>query len=499
MAHHVNNPAFNLKRHSFPSNKPVFIQEAEQHFYPNPGTDLNKDVAITFEIITPSYKFLHALDQPFFMEFEVKNQATETTLEGIIPAQKQTRVVDDLVYMPSAIGAGCLFDSASIEINGVKILEKNAYIGNNDYLYTSLNKFFSTHKDRINQIGRDTMIENSLNLDLGHQTGKTDYKTAFNAKLESELTSMDMKSKGAVESQISTFGFDSIPFLGFSNNCLNKIRGDLHSNDHGHAILPPGTKLTIKLFKSNPLYKKLIWNFKEDYFVKSSQQSPQATDTTDKIKKLRINIKSLYFRMRSYVSPKQSFIANELSHKNLCYSIDLVQEMDSTLLSNTKHTTNMFNIRRNTKLVYLFFMREHCLWPSDSKTPLPAWFTFPEYIENCQIKINDGLNLISSEGLSNIGGNEGNTSATAYAYYTYLKSRGFVDSTFESFFPRDGYSIKQAIVLDLSNQDLPELPTLKVDITWKNNSPQKYSIVLFTVGTGTLEIKPNHHVTVTHD
>ena len=500
----VNNPSFDLRKHPFPSCKPALIQESEQLFLPNPGTNLNDDAAITFEITTPTYTLLECLEQPFVLTFEIKRKVGET-YEYLIPSQKADRTEEDLVVMPSSLGGGCFFDSVSLEINGVKILEKNSYIGNNDYLYTSINKIFATSYDRTQQLNGGTILENSHDANLGLVAPETNYKKERCDAMETELANTDMGGKAIAVQQVTCFGFDSVPFLGYPNNCLQKIRDEAGTPKntppkiHGHTVLPPGTKLTIKLFKAKPIYKKLLWNFKEDVFVSSTMTSPSNDDKLDKIEKVVVDMKSLYFRMRGFASPQQQLVTNKLSMKSMYYPLDLVNEMDSALLSDTKHTTNIFNIRDNTKLIYIFFMREHCLWPSESKTPLPGWFTFPTGMETLQVKLNDGHNLVSMHGFKNLGGTDGNQSVSARAYYSYLKGRGFIDDPFFTFFPRVGYSLKQALVFDLSNQELGPLPTIRVDITWTNNSPKKYSIVMFTVGSGTLEIKPNHHVNMTYE
>ena len=484
-ANTTTNPSFDLKHHAFPDFKPTCTYIGEQHFKPLNTTNLNKDQDITFDIDVPEYMFLHPTENPFLMTYIIKDAEGNPITPGI-PAYRDKE--QNFLAMSSALGAGCFFDNVTIELNGVPLLSQTGdYVGPHDFLYTTANRLFSTKAERKALMGKDTLL---LNSDDWVTDGKKDKKSD---RQEGEMQNVDFVSAtpaGAVP-QVSCFGFDSVPFCGASNFCLNKLRKRSNEN----AILRPNSKLVIRLYKTQPFYKKLLWVFNENKFVNSKEKDFAYAEGDNTVGKYTLEIKSLVFRMRSIQSVKQEEIKAGLKHINMYYDVDTVHLNSATLLPNHGQTETKLLLQPDTKLVYLMFLRDHVLWPPHGKCTIPVvpWFVLPNEIVKMDITLDGGPIQFMADGMKNLSPGEISHSPSAVAYHHYLTEKGFVDYSFNEMFPRKNWAFNQLIVLDLTKQKLADRPVLRVAIQWKDTSPERMNVTAVGVKTNTVCIEPSLH------
>jgi len=486
------NPSFDLRHHPFTVPKPTCIFNGDTYFHPLGSTNLNNDVDITFEIEVPQHMFMHPAENPFIMRYVIE----DGNGAPVVPSTLANREENEILAMSSALGGGSFFDSVEIKLNDQPLLGQTGYIGNYDFLYTTINRLFSTEEDKIGCMGKDSLLLQTDDWVTANPTTKK------SDRQEAEIANCDFVNNAEATrvTQISAFGFDSVPFCGAKNFCMEKIRNRSIPN----AILRPGSKLSIRLFKSQPFYKKLLWKFNAKNFCLSSLPNVAGPtgwehgNAATPVDKLKLKITSLEFRMKSMISVKQEEIKRTLSTRNMYYDIDLVDFHSSSIIYNHALTETKVHLKPNTKLLYIGFVRDHVLYPpvNGLKTPVVPWFTFPSGLSKLLISIDGGPPLIKKDGLSDLYGLPGSQSQSAMSYHDYLTERNFTDYPFSVMFPRKDHPITQVIVLDLSDQPLSERPTLTVECEWKNSSPMKYNLITFGVRPSTICIEPGKFTTI---
>lgn len=420
---------------------------------PGPGTDFDKDKYVKFEITTADDEFISLPPLPFYMTYLAKQGTNLYTSHNILKNKKGVAqgYPPKLAYFPNTLGASCLFEEVSVTVNGYNLKEISDLKGY-QYLWQSLNRYFSTTDERVKMFGE----EMAQIIDKDSLRDWSDPSTELLANSKSLEFYTDQSAKTCC------FGFDGISLLGprcFANAKLH----NMSLSDWPPVILPPNTTLVIKLDKTPAPGLRI--EYPQDTFTYMTSKAEATTiesyDTKINIKALRIVYKS--FRLSG--PPLE-----RLRNASYAFRHEAVNYQQFSIIANTMYTPLKVLIPEKTKLVFICFVRTWQLYKyaATNKNQMGR-FTFPKHLKSvkCSLPGSDFLAFESGfEGL-----NEPCNHLSPKTYHQSLLDAKIVDCPYNSLFPDEKFSEKnlsyrQAIMLDLSQKNIKPMTPMNVGIVW---------------------------------
>jgi len=466
------------KNTAYKNIKPHVTNKIDKFVSPVAGTDFSTDRFLVFDVTMGPREFGVFKEFPFTLLYRFTAGDPPARVETFKVAQdamnSATRTVagdkaKKMFYMNNALGPSSLFSHMEASINGYDLNEKSN-LGTMQYLWQGLNRFFSTKAERTEKYG-ETMAS------LVDTDAKRDFLHPCPELLEN-LKSTHFPTDAKFRSEV--FGFDGASVFGSRCFAHAKLRG--HSaTETQNFVLPPGSNLIIKLFFTESFTDRL--EFYKD--MKNYITNVAAGGDTIESQALHMDIKDLRFAYKSHTIPEPHLLDKFNRGNFKCYSDNICHQQFHTPL-NQKHTPFKIEIPAKTKVVFIAFPKTWQLYrySAADKNQL-ARYVFPQNLKSVTCTLPGGEVLGFEGGFDNIG-DDTFQELGPRAYYQSLIEKRVIDCSYDDLFPEGPFgaqniSFRQAIMLDLTQKNIPEKTSMDLSCIWKPHSEADVSIVVFTV------------------
>ena len=474
---------------------------------PISGTDLNKDHVIQFEFVTMGGYWLLPED-PIFASYKVRftNQgAVAAPATGADSRTAVQKVAKSAYYDGTSLELACgahlnphlglagFFSGAEVTVNGETV--STADYGQN--FYQTLNRGFTSKKLRRRYTGSDAEL-----LPKGTETDMEKWPAGYKAG----IAMLDVGGATADDSNYigQRFSIDSAFLLSCPKNLtllsVNESKGIGSEAVQAYTLLKPGTKVCIKLFKTDPGGRNVgNYNSHTTTGGYSSSTDMGSTDSTSKKEimpkakyleaVLELSQLNIMYEVYNFVDTPKS-----IAGINIKYTKDSFRLQTQNLPSDQREVKKSFEISGNTKIAYIFFPWHFQLhFDPTTKKATEYMLDFPANLHNITVYLNsrpyrwtNGLT-----GLADLDTTKTNAASLAKPSYghsfanLYFKEQsklGILDNDFNEIFPKVGQRWKDVLVLEFTEDKLEKLNTLRIDCLFDQPySPAKRMIACMTV------------------
>ena len=354
-------------------------------------------------------------------------------------------------------------------------MTKHTELEGSGALYSHITRTFMTGEERTAQYGNNFFLNTSDKMtDTVMASASKDYKHAVNMA--------DFKSATDPNSIIVNGGYDGYFMLGQNrSSILNKLQGG--SALYENPLIPPNTRIHVRLYKQQPdLGGAVGRNTVDDVYFSSTEE------VAANYPKITVNLKEMVMGLETHQLDFMSSAKAEMqlaSKAVLKLYTDLVKISYSNLSKGVQVSHQSFNLPIGTKVAIVGFVQASQIWLNTTlRKHLSPRTTFPKDLEKLEFEL-DGNPVVFAGGLSGILGEKALQNSSAYEYYNYLRENRMTDEDFTTFFPPDGRSYTQMILLDLTSKQFNAPGQLTVRSHFKGaSSPENTYTFLCTIGQG---------------
>lgn len=497
--------------------RPVQTRIQNLKFVPITSGSANSKGVVEFEYTSGANEWFRLAPAPFFVDYQIaisnldKKDPPAAGTDGKIdykidpptvpigyPVTKdylyhdEVQVMSQTVkkghgcFLPPEMGFGCFYTHVEVYIDGMKIGDESDMMGQNK-VYQNFNRIYATPKARAktNQVVVDKNIKGRKTPKVvGVKTdGTTNSAEIKEVRSETQLLLGRLTATESYEDNLKLtdhFTLDgnfavSPPFC----NALSILRGTDASNENG--FLPPGTTITLRLHKRNPLYSMLQTfdgNF-EDMYEKNSAPAATKADKS----KTKLHIVNLSLMIESKILP-DAVSSRQLS-RTLNYPFNRIQMDIGNVDAGHQQMVVRSRVPAGAKAAFVTFMKEEHLWYNGhSKKSVTNFFHFPQNLQSLNFSLTDHGVVLSKGGLASLSKVDRNYSPELRNYYSNMISgKGLTDITFDEMFPKGSDKelepLTQSIFIDMQNYYISDHTRMEITSQYTGSlSPTNTKLVV---------------------
>jgi hypothetical protein len=468
--------------------KPYVDASCYRELDPVAGTNFDNDKFVVFALTTGPQEYIQIPESPFFMSYQLLNN--DTVYKPSIPMAKEAMTADDkaqIAYINSALSGSCFFSHTEITLNGYDFNE-NSNLGQLQYLYCGLNRFFSNKRDRQIMFGEN-------DAELVDRQSKRNF-----AKPSKELLCNLKSTEFTKNTDFKTlsFGFDGT-LLGPRNYINSCLKGKSVVNTP-RPFIPPNSKLLIKLFRTDYDFLRLDFCDTHDrYFTNQAM----AVDPRTYNAKLKINKLKLLYKSFKVTQPEMNLRFQKVAQN---YAFEMIKAFQFSVPVSQLSSDYKLLLPSHSKVLYLSFCKTHQIYPlsQPTKNQTPK-FVFPPFLESVEIELPGHETFGFANGYKGLGEGSYNHLGPR-EYYNFLLQNRIIDCEYESLFPCQDYtsdkSYMQALVLDLTQKKLSQDTTIDIRVKFRKptttaldpNPDKDWNLVFFSVQNGNLTRQGSKYV-----
>lgn len=371
-----------------------------------------------------------------------------TKAEFLYPKTK-----DGLLYfMPDA--SYNFISRTSIAFNGYPIYDSESMGG----AYQQANRYVSTETARKQAFA--SSLEVTERVGYGAIADPLNL-TAYQAELFDSCSFDDLR-----DFRTMALSFDGSGFLGVAKNFGNAVFHDFDPECNKPCIIPPETRVTVRMRLHEDLTKYLINDGVDDSVLLAGK-----TGTANIASGYHLVIKEAklqYEELESSVKLKEEYTQYFDTHDTTTADVP-TNSLASTLEKSVPH---------GAKGVMISFAPEAFhYWSQTNNIPASYRFLFPAELIDLKFTLG-GEKLIFPEGLKDLGGTTARNKDGAHSLYNYLASNKLISRSFNEMFPKAKNGYAKVIYFDLSDPVYEKLKnrTLSVELRFKETLDVKWNI-----------------------
>ena len=396
-----------------------------------------------------------------------------------------------LAYINPMCVAQTFFSSAKTKINNVDLGASLPQQGHLDALYTSLQKYFMPGGTRQEKYGIDTCI-----------TGSWD-ENEDGAKLKELCGQLNFdvtnSTKPGLEYSVFRCHYDGVPYLCVPRNYqLVSLIPGFDQSSNSFVVLPPNTEILFIFNKKNPKYAGLEQVMNLDgsgtaqKIEKSTLFSGKKQNTALEDYELRLEF--MYIEAEVSTLDMSETINKRFLKKLEQEDVSQVFDVHNTTTVQVPPTQNSstlsFDLAPGCNLAYFSFgYKDNLYFNKSSQHYNTAYSRWPTEVDKVRL-------FVGMEEILWSGGLAMHDRADVERYYQYLRERGWMDEGNKKYFADSDVAYWSALALDLSMFDNSKGKELRVEITFRQPSPEGLYAVLTRVESKALVQKQEGGKTV---
>ena len=462
---------------------------------PSTNSNINADEMIEFNLTVrldqmikfPAKAFCLLLEATHPNRLFLPKPNTGDYAADVTPLQKQeTGYLDPTnlnpaIHFEGALGASSFFWKMDILVNDHPL--RSDELGNWGYVFQVMNQIFTDWKTKLEHYGGVPRCSTAVDR-VAPSTADAagEWKKKMSKDLLDSMESLTFDSVTSSKSKLLRFSMDGKwPFFSQSN-----IMRNLTGVDIPHGYIPPGTKLTVRLYKRTPL-DACIERPKIDDSAYYSDNAATALTGEDVVTFKFVDLMIVY----DIITLKQSAM-DRIRKQTARYFLDIPKIVVQRVAAKTIVTENTVHIPKGAKCLIVTWMKSQQLFHQKSKNKnLSARFHFPRTGIRTTFELaNTTGSLFFQEGLQHHGTTSAHASPVCQAYYRELVRKKLYDRSFYHLFPREGNGNDQVAIIDLTHTDTSETRDLKITTHHTDDlSEDQWFMVICSIQQGSLTLR----------